>query len=542
MLRIPEIIDLDRRKQFSGSLLICPTPIGNLEDLTLRNLKALSQADIIVCEDTRRTGKLLKLVQERRIQARMEDHLRTGGSAKAMEEDDWQDEPAEDEFFEDFEKKQLERHPNMKSYRRLKQKVRDQKYFDDTRDFQKKALALENKLDAHAFLKSGKDTQLDRREDWAEDSDIVFGDTRSNRSLAKQFAPESEFFDGIDSDTSKTRPSYGLHSEFIQFTKEKVLESKARRGRGLMISCHRFNERERLDKVIRLLQAGLTVVLTSDAGSPALSDPGQLLIDEVMNSQIEVESLPGANAITTSLAASGFPADEFFFVGYVDKEKASKQKQLRRAKHLKVSTVVFENKHRLVVTLMNLEQIFGENQMIFVGVELTKMHQRQIRGSIRHCLDLLNRNPDFTIPALKGEVTLVIAPFSAEFNSDVRGQHVRELSTMQGFSDANQETQQRSLEDLNQDFVKIGGSKREKRLDIRQAKAEESNALPSPGRVLETETALMRPRQLSVAEIVAVLDRELEASSKELAHIVSELTGESVDTSFKLVSHFKKNF
>ena len=72
MLKLPEMVDLDKKTKFAGRLVICPTPIGNLRDLTLRNYYALTEADIIVCEDTRHTGKLLKLIRERGIDTEME--------------------------------------------------------------------------------------------------------------------------------------------------------------------------------------------------------------------------------------------------------------------------------------------------------------------------------------------------------------------------------------------------------------------------------------------------------------------------------------
>ena len=535
LLRIPEIIDMDKKRKFTGSLLICPTPIGNLEDLTLRNFKALTEADIIVCEDTRRTGKLLKLIQERQIGNKMQEFM-----GKKDWEDQSEDGQGEDEFFEDFEKRELERHPNMKSYKKLKEKMRDQKFLDDVRGFKKKGEILQRKLDTFGFLKSAEDNRGVKEETTElvlnTESDVLFSDTKSNKNFLKQFSPESEFFDGLSSDKSKVHPSYGLQSEFIEFSKEKILETKARKGRGIMISCHKFNEKEKLNRIIRLLLSGMTVVLTSDAGSPALSDPGQMLINEAINQKIEVESLPGANAITTSLAASGFPADEFLFIGYVHKEKTEKQKQLRRAKHLKVSAVVFENKHRLIVTLMNLEQIFGSGQMVYVGVELTKLHQRQIRGDLQHCIDLLNKNPDFTVPSVKGEITIVIGPYSIEFNPEAREDYIKEMLNVKGLSHVEQEDQGPS------DFVELSSRKSRKIESAKLRQEIESKTSTFLKKKEQLDDILMRKRNLSLAEIVKVLEEELDASSNDLAHIISKISGETKKSSLQAVAHFKKNF
>jgi 16S rRNA (cytidine1402-2'-O)-methyltransferase len=550
MLRIPEIIDLDKKKKFVGNLLICPTPIGNLEDLTIRNYKALTEADIIVCEDTRRTGKLLKLLQEKKIGKQITEFDVLQKDSLIVDDQFESEEQKDDEFFEDFEKKELERHPNMKSYKRLKEKIRDQRYIDDVRDVKKKGEILQRKLDTYGFLKSAEDQRLSQSSKMSGDlivndeSDMIFSNTKANKSIMSKFAPESEFFDGMSSDVSKAHPSYGLHSEFIEFSKSKILESKARHGRGILISCHKFNEKERLSQIIRLLRAGMTIVLTSDAGSPALSDPGQILIDEALKENVEVESLPGANAITTSLAASGFPADEFFFIGYIHKELPKKEKQLRRAKHLQISTVVFENKNRLVVTLMNLERIFGEEQQIYVGVELTKLHQRQIRGNIKYCLDLLNKNPDFTVPSVKGEVTIVISPFTLEYNSMVRDDKVKEIGMKQGLSQANSNvkdnlyTKSKEIDDSMFDFVKIEDSKRQKQIQNLEESSENKNMRRSE----ELEYILMRQRKYSVAEIIKILNEELDASTNDLAHIINKITGESKKECFQAISYFKEKY
>ena len=539
MLRSPDIVDLDRKKQFAGNLLICPTPIGNLGDLTLRNYQALVEADIIVCEDTRNTGKLLKLIQERRIGSQIMEYQE---GAPASGGPEWEDDQRDDEFFEDFEKRELQRHPNMKSLKKLKEKARDQKYLDDVQDFRKKGERIQQKLDHLGFLKSSD--QVERKFASGEvaeldDAHVIFSDSQSNKSFARQFAPESEFFDGLPSDKSKAQPSYGLHSEFIEFSKEKVLESKARKGRGVLLSCHRFNERERVQQIIRLLRAGLTVVVTSDAGSPSLSDPGQLLINEVMNSHLTVESLPGASAVTTSLAASGFPADEFIFIGYVDKMKTDKQRQLRRAKHLKVTAVIFENKHRLLVTLMNLAQIFGERQIVYVGVELTKLHQRQVRGELGECIDLLNRHPDFSVPSIKGEITIVVAPFAPEFNADAREEGVRETALSQnlGFDFLEGNHSSKGVDDFIELDQHTKAKKRENALRERRNKSEERGT-----KTEKVEEILRRPRTLSLMEVVKVLDEELEAPPTDLARILSRLTGDSRRDSLDAVVHFKKNF
>lgn len=421
MLRLPQIVDLNKTTSFSGSLTICPTPIGNLRDLTLRNYRALMEADIIVCEDTHHTGKMLRLLLEKGIDAEMNEACHIESESDQFENDFQKD----DEFFEEFEKRELNRHKNMKSYKKLKDKMKDQKVIDDIHDFKKKGALLLSKDNNLSFLGSSQKE---------EDSLTIHNSHTKRKSMKNLFQPESEFFDGLDSDSSKAFGSYGLDSELIQFTREKVMESKVRHKRGILISCNRFNEKEKLAEIMKLLKVGFKVTLVSDAGSPVLSDPGQILIDQTMKQGILIDSLPGANAITTSLAASGFPGNDFMFIGYLSKERSHKELQLRRAKHLAITSIMFENKNRILTTLLMIERIFGSNQFVYVGIELTKMFQNQLRGTIKEVVEKLNKDPNFNNPAVKGEITVVIAPFNEQFNETVKQLEVETIKRSMGQS------------------------------------------------------------------------------------------------------------
>ena len=112
---------------------------------------------------------------------------------------------------------------------------------------------------------------------------------------------------------------YGLEDEFITFLKIKIKHTKQRKGRGVMVSYHAFNEDLRLSRLCKLMHYGLTIGLVSDAGTPSISDPGDKLVSACLKENIEIEALPGSSAVITALSGSGFPAGRFFFEGFLPK-------------------------------------------------------------------------------------------------------------------------------------------------------------------------------------------------------------------------------
>ena len=112
-----------------------------------------------------------------------------------------------------------------------------------------------------------------------------------------------------------------MNSEFVNYIKRRIAESKMKNKRGLLINCHRFNEEKKIKDILRLLKAGLKVCLVSDAGTPCLSDPGYLLINKCIENNILIHALPGPNAINIALVSSGFPADKYTFAGYLPKNR-----------------------------------------------------------------------------------------------------------------------------------------------------------------------------------------------------------------------------
>ena len=407
LLEIPEIIDLDAKRYFNGNLIICPTPIGNLKDLSIRSYEALTMADIIACEDTRIAGKLFKLLREKDFDKKIEEMV-----TNEEEDDDLVI------FKPNYDENVEINHPNMIGQKRTKRKLSEIKQVNDVIVTKNKAKRLLDKEDSLGFLNKYIE-DVDDEEEFERSNNNYNSSDRQTKTT--YFAEDDFIYDSSAKNRKKMKKNiYGLEDEFINFIREKVYQSKLKKQRGLLISCHKFNEQERLADLIKLLKAGLKMVLISDAGSPCLSDPGQLFINEAIKQNILIESLPGPSAISLSLTSSGFPADKFNFLGYLSKNTAELTNTIKHAYEERVSVVAFESKFRVNVALGIISRIYGPNQMIYLGVELTKLHERHLRGTVSKVLSILSANPDYTVPSLKGEITIVIAPYQKEFNIDYK--------------------------------------------------------------------------------------------------------------------------
>lgn len=172
-------------------------------------------------------------------------------------------------------------------------------------------------------------------------------------------------------------------------------------------SYHAHNEHKTTDKIVEIIRAGNTVGLVSDAGMPAISDPGHLLVREVVKEQLAIEILPGANALLPALVASGFPSDKFFFEGFLPHKKGRKTRWEFLSK-LPSTVVLYESPHRIKKCLTEIVENCGLDREVGVCRELTKMYEEVIRGSAEQVLaEIEERN------GLKGEIVVVIRGFDA---------------------------------------------------------------------------------------------------------------------------------
>jgi 16S rRNA (cytidine1402-2'-O)-methyltransferase len=168
-----------------------------------------------------------------------------------------------------------------------------------------------------------------------------------------------------------------------------------------LIAHHQHNEHKSLERIIASIKAGETIALISDAGTPAISDPGFLLTRECIKNDIEVDCLPGATAFVPALVNSGFPCDKFVFEGFLPHKKG-RQTRLKLFIDETRTVVFYESTHRLLKTLNQFAEFYGKERQVSVSRELTKMHEETIRGTTKEVIEYYNNN------VTKGEIVLVL--------------------------------------------------------------------------------------------------------------------------------------
>ena len=169
-----------------------------------------------------------------------------------------------------------------------------------------------------------------------------------------------------------------------------------------MQSHHMHNEHKMVNRIIERLKSGETIALISDAGTPAISDPGFLLTRACIENDIEVECLPGATAFVPALVNSGLPNDKFVFEGFLPVKKG-RQTRLKLLAEESRTIIFYESPHKLIKTLAHFGEYFGEDRQVSISRELTKLYEETIRGTIREVLDHYTNKPP------KGEIVIVVA-------------------------------------------------------------------------------------------------------------------------------------
>ncbi|MFT4854797.1 MAG: 16S rRNA (cytidine1402-2'-O)-methyltransferase [Algoriphagus sp.] len=167
-------------------------------------------------------------------------------------------------------------------------------------------------------------------------------------------------------------------------------------------SYHIFNEHKTVQRLVDRMKAGEVFALISDAGTPAISDPGFLLIREVLAAGLDVQCLPGATALIPALINSGLPNDRFVFEGFLPHKKGRKTRIDNLMEEVR-TMVFYESPHRLMKTLEQLAEAFGPDRQACVSRELTKLHEENARGTLAELVEYYQTNP------LKGEIVLTVA-------------------------------------------------------------------------------------------------------------------------------------
>lgn len=168
-----------------------------------------------------------------------------------------------------------------------------------------------------------------------------------------------------------------------------------------MTAFHIRNEHQVVVHIADRLQAGETLALVTDAGTPAISDPGFLLVRECVKRGIEVECLPGPTAFVPALVNSGLPAEKFIFEGFLPHKKGRQTKLKEVADHW-YTTILYESPFRLLKTLQQLAEVCGAERKVSVSRELTKVHEENARGTLAEVIE------HFSKKEIKGEIVIVL--------------------------------------------------------------------------------------------------------------------------------------
>jgi 16S rRNA (cytidine1402-2'-O)-methyltransferase len=170
-----------------------------------------------------------------------------------------------------------------------------------------------------------------------------------------------------------------------------------------MVSYHEHNEITRAAELVIELEQGARIALVSDAGTPAISDPGQHLVALALRHGIGVVPIPGASAVVAALAASGMVTEQFRFVGFLPARQSERRKALRELATASGTLVLYEAPHRLLDTLEDAVEILG-NRPAAIARELTKIHEEFLRDHLQGLAAAVGRKP------LRGEITILIGP------------------------------------------------------------------------------------------------------------------------------------
>ncbi|WP_244250621.1 16S rRNA (cytidine(1402)-2'-O)-methyltransferase [Arthrobacter crystallopoietes] len=183
----------------------------------------------------------------------------------------------------------------------------------------------------------------------------------------------------------------------------KLLHALGITAAGKIISYHEHNEATRTAELLELIRGGKTLIMVTDAGMPAVSDPGFRLVEAAVEDGVVVTAIPGPSAVLTALALSGLPTDRFTFEGFLPRKAGERSARLSDLADEKRTMVFFEAPHRLEPMLRALDTSFGPDRRVAVCRELTKLHEEVLRGPVRELLEWAESSE------VRGEIAVVVA-------------------------------------------------------------------------------------------------------------------------------------
>ena len=189
-----------------------------------------------------------------------------------------------------------------------------------------------------------------------------------------------------------------------------------------LISFHEYSREARFEEIIKLLMEGKTVALVSDAGTPVISDPGYELVRRCISQGIGVETLPGACAAVAAVTLSGMDCARFLFWGFLSAKGPARRKELEEIRKKEMPCILYESPNRIVKTLDDICEVFGEETAVCICRELTKLHEECLRMNAVQAKEILEQRE-----AVKGEFVLLIGKAEKEEKELTEEQILREL-------------------------------------------------------------------------------------------------------------------
>jgi len=184
-----------------------------------------------------------------------------------------------------------------------------------------------------------------------------------------------------------------------------------------MLSLHEHNEQQRIQSLLTRLQAGDSVALVSDAGTPLISDPGYPLVKAVRQADIKVVPIPGPCAVITALSVSGLPTDKFIFEGFLPGKSSGRRTKFEELLHEHRTLIFYESPHRILACLEDLEAVMGDHREVVIARELTKTFETIRSGNVAEIREWVEQDQN----QQRGEIVLLVAgaPVVEESNPDL---------------------------------------------------------------------------------------------------------------------------
>ena len=190
-------------------------------------------------------------------------------------------------------------------------------------------------------------------------------------------------------------------------------------------SCHKYTEMKHKDKIIQILKSGKNIGYVTDRGTPLISDPGNVIVDESIKENITVIALPGPNALLPAINMSGLSNERFLFYGFLNSKPSLAKKELIDLKDIKQTIIFYESPHRITGTLSQILDVFG-NRNIAIVREISKLYEEVIRDNIEHILKISD--------TLKGEMVIIVEGNTKEETLEINyTEEINKLLT-QGYS------------------------------------------------------------------------------------------------------------